>query len=253
MRITPSIFLVGDTEIGLSDGGDGHVFLIKGQSGIFLIDAGGGNDNGVSIIKNIEDEGFDPNKITHILITHHHRDHAAGANAIKECLGCKVWISDNTGKHLLEKGTDEELGIIYAKEHGMYAQDYVYTHCPVDYALGDGEEFEIGGVKIKAINVVGHSHDSLCFMMELDGRKCLFNGDTFFLGGLLGLLNYPMCSLDLYHTGMAKLKNLGIDALIPSHGLFCLKNGQAQIDKAIKSLDNIFVPYNIGQIPYPNS
>ena len=128
MRITPSIYLVGDTEMGITDGGDSHVFLIKGSSEIFLIDAGGGLDNGESLICSIESEGLNPTDINHVLLTHHHTDHARSAKSLKDRLGCEIWIGENTGRHLLEKGTDEELGVIYAKKHDMYAQDYIYIH-----------------------------------------------------------------------------------------------------------------------------
>ena len=249
MRITPSIYMVGDSDMGLTDGGDSHIFLINGPKGIFLIDAGGGKDGAESLLYTIKSEGFDPKKISHILITHHHTDHARSAKFLKDKLGCQIWISENTGKHLLEKGSDEELGVIFAKKHGMYAQDYVYFHCPVDHGINDGEEFEIGGVNIRAINVTGHSYDSLCYFMVLDNRRCLFNGDTFFYGGVMGLLNYPMSNIEGYHKDMPKLQGLNIDALFPSHGLFCLKNGQEHINKVIKNLDSIFVPYNIGQLP----
>ena len=129
----------------------------------------------------------------------------------------------------------------------MYEQDYVYIHCPVDYAINDGEEFNIAGVKITAINVIGHSSDSTCFIMELDGKRCLFNGDTFFSGGVIGLLNYPMSSLEDYHTGLPKLKGLKVDGLFPGHGIFTQKNGQDSIDAAIQQLDSIFVPNSVGQ------
>jgi len=246
MRITPSIYIVGSTPLGLTEGYDCHIYLIKGPSGIFLIDAGNGYDT-ETLFRNIEAEGFEPKDISHVLITHHHTDHARGAKAIKDALGCEVWISENTGRHLLQEGTDEELGIPFAKAHGMYAQDYVYIHCPVDHGIEDGEEFTIGGVNIKAINVIGHSHDSICYLMELDGRRCLFNGDTVYNGGIIGLLNYPMSSLMEYHEGLPKLKDLDIDGLFPGHGLFCLKNGQEHIDAALKNLDVIFVPPSVGQ------
>jgi glyoxylase-like metal-dependent hydrolase (beta-lactamase superfamily II) len=246
MRITSSLYLVGGTPEGLTDGNDCHVYLIKGQSGIFLIDAGNGYDT-EGLLHNIEMEGFNPKDISHILITHHHTDHARGARALKERIGCEVWISSNTGKHLLEKGTDEELGIIYAKAHGMYDQNYVYQHCPVAHGIEDGEEFDIAGVRIKAINVIGHSHDSMCFVMRLDGRTCLFNGDTFSYGGVLGLLNYPMSSLEWYHQGLPKLKGLGVDGLYPGHGIICIRNGQNVLDAALNQLHNIFVPQSVGQ------
>jgi len=104
---------------------------------------------------------------------------------------------------------------------------------------------------MQAYNITGHSYDSLCYVMNLDGRKCLFSGDAFFFGGLIGVLNYPMSSIEGYHLDMPKLSRLSIDALFPGHGLFCLKNGQSHIDKVIKNLDNIIMPYNFGQVPYP--
>ena len=246
MRISPSIYLVGGTAEGLTDGYDGHIYLVKGTDGLFLIDAGNGYDvDGLK--RNIEEEGFDFSDVKYLLITHHHTDHARGAKEIKERTGCEVWISNNTGKHLLEKGTDEELGIPYAKAHGMYAQDYVYIHCPVDRGVDDGEEFTICGVKVKAINVIGHSYDSLCFLMNLDRRKCLFNGDTVQFGGVIGLINYPMCNIADYHIGLPKLKDLGVDALLPGHGIITIKGGQATLDAAIKQLDSIFMPPSVGQ------
>lgn len=246
MRITPSLYLVGGTSEGLTDGYDCHVYLIRGQSGLFLIDAGNGYDT-EGLLRNIEIEGFNPKDISHILITHHHTDHARGARALRDRLGCEVWISSNTGKHLLEKGTDEELGVIYAKAHGMYEQNYVYQHCPVARAIDDGEEFDIAGIGIKAINVTGHSHDSMCFVMQLDGRKCLFNGDTFYYGGVIGLLNYPMSSLEWYHQGLPKLKGLDVEGLYPGHGIICIRNGQAVVEAALNQLHNIFVPQSVGQ------
>ncbi len=246
MRISPSIYLVGGTQEGLTEGPDGHIYLIKGPDGLILIDAGNGYDTD-GIESNIKEEGLDIGDITHLLITHHHTDHARGAKAIKDRTGCEVWISNNTGKHLLEEGTDEELGIPFAKAHGMYDDDYVYIHCPVDRGIDDGEEFEVCGVKIKAINVIGHSRDSVCFLMELDGRTCLFNGDTLQFGGVIGLINYPMCSIEDYHIGLPKLKGLGVDGLFPGHGIVTLKNGQAIIDAALKQLDNIFMPQSVGQ------
>ena len=154
MRITPSVHIVGSTVLGLTEGFDCYIYLVKGPDGIFLIDAGNGYDT-EGVLRNIRNEGFDPKDITHILITHHHTDHARGAKALKDAIGCEVWIGANTGKHLLQEGTDEELGIPYAKAHGMYAQDYYYIHCPVEHAIEDGETFTIGGLTINAINVIG--------------------------------------------------------------------------------------------------
>jgi hydroxyacylglutathione hydrolase len=249
MRITQSIYLVGDTPFGLTAGGDCHVYLIKAPSGLFMIDAGNGYDTD-GLVCSIKAEGFDPENISHILLTHHHTDHARGAKAIKDRFGCQVWISGNIGKYMLEEGNDEELWVNDGKACGLYAPDYFYIHCPVDHAVGDAEEFDIGEVRISALNIPGHSPDSVCYIMELEGLKCIFNGDIFFWGGILGLLNYPGSNLVDYHKTLPRLHGLGIDGFFPGHGLFCQRGGQSIIDSAIRNLKaGVFVPYSVGQMP----
>lgn len=249
MRITSSLYLVGDTPMGITAGGDCHVYLVEGPSGLLLIDAGNGYDT-EGLVRSIRDEGFDPADISHILLTHHHTDHARGAKALKDRFGCRVWIGGNMGKYFLEQGTDEELWVIDAKRCGLYAPDYVYIHCPVDHAVQDGEEFEAAGLSITALSVTGHSPDSVCYLMSLDGRRCLFNGDTFYWGGVLGMLNYPGSDLREYHRSLPRLRGLGIEGLYPGHGLFCVTGGQAVADAALNNLKaGVFVPFSVGQIP----
>jgi hydroxyacylglutathione hydrolase len=249
MRISPSIYLVGDTSMGITGGGDCHVYLVKGPDGIFLIDSGNGYDTD-GLVASIESEGFDPKDITHILLTHHHTDHARGAKALLDRYGCRGWISGNTGKYMLEHGSDEELWVNDAKRCGLYAPDYFYIHCPVDHAVQDGEEFDIAGVHIHALNITGHSPDSVCYTMKVDGLRCMFNGDAFYWGGVLGMLNYPGSDLREYHKSLPRLVDMGIDALLPGHGLFCIRGGQAIIDASIKNLKaGVFVPFMVGQIP----
>lgn len=247
MRITPSIFLVGDTSMGITVGGDCHVYLVQGTSGIFLIDAGNGYDT-PGLIRSIEAEGFKPSDISHILLTHHHTDHARGAKELRDRYGCQVWISGNMGKYFLEEGSDEELWVNDAKKCGLYVPDYFYIHCPVDHAVQDCEEFSIAGENITAFNIPGHSPDSVCYLMNLDGHRCLFNGDTLFYGGILGMLNYPGSDLRDYHRSLPHLRDLNVEGLFPGHGLFCIKGGQDIIEATWRHLKaGVFVPFSVGQ------
>ncbi len=249
MRISPSLSLVGDSSMGITSGGDCHVYLVKGPSGLLLIDAGNGYDT-EGLVRSVESDGHNPADITHILLTHHHTDHARGAKALKERYGCQVWISGNMGKFYLEEGTDEELWVNDAKRCGLYAPDYFYIHCPVDHAVQDEEEFDAAGLHITALNITGHSPDSVCYLMNVDGRRCLFNGDTFYWGGVLGMLNYPGSDLREYHRSLPRVLGLGIEGLYPGHGLFCLSGGQDVADAAVKNLKaGVFVPFSVGQIP----
>jgi len=56
-----------------------------------------------------------------------------------------------------------------------------------------------------------------------------------------------MCSIDDYHKGLHKLKNLSVEGLFPGHGILMLRNGQESIDAAFKQLDSIFMPHSVSQ------
>ncbi|HEU4902235.1 MAG TPA: MBL fold metallo-hydrolase, partial [Flavisolibacter sp.] len=55
----------------------------------------------------------------------------------------------------------------------------LYSH----QAFDDGYSIRIGKIKLTALNTPGHSPDSLCVVLEHDGRqKAVFTGDTLFVG-----------------------------------------------------------------------
>jgi hydroxyacylglutathione hydrolase len=52
------------------------------------------------------------------------------------------------------------------------------------YIARDGEEFQLGDVKIKALHTPGHTMESTCYLLtDLNGKPvALFSGDTLFIG-----------------------------------------------------------------------
>ena len=69
-----------------------------------------------------------------------------------------------------------------------------------------------------------------------------------FWQAIVGLINYPGSELAPYRTYLPRLAGLGIDALLPGHLLFTLRNGQAHIDLALARMAKSFVPLSIGQL-----
>src|SRR5690606_23669033 len=143
-----------------------------------MIDAGGGTD-GELILENIRRDGLDPSEIKALLLTHNHFDHSCGAAEIREKTGCKVYISNST-KGLLENGSAEEAGLDAAKRQGTYPPNFVYRNCTVDVGLNGGERIEAAGLEFEAIAVDGHSPDSICYLVEIGGKRNLFAGDVLF-------------------------------------------------------------------------
>ncbi len=240
MKIVTGIYLVGAGMLGLSHPNDSYIYLLDGGSECALIDAGVGL--GIErIFANIEEEGFDPAKIKKVILTHTHADHAGGCKGIREELGCTILVPAHEVS-LLEKGTDEELGLVLAKESGIYSRDYLFPHCSADDAVSNGDTIEVGELQLKAIHIPGHSPGSTCYLLEKGGKHILFSGDVVFYEGEIGLLNYWGSNLADYRSYINRLAGLSVDVLLPGHKLFTLREGQQHIDRAISALKKLWVP-----------
>lgn len=229
MRLAPQLYLVGSGEVGLSDPDDCHVYLLDGGDEYALIDAGFGTDRSFDgILATMTREGLDPARLRSILLTHWHGDHAAGARRLREHFGCRV-VAPAGERAFVEAGRD---GV---------------PSSPVDLAVDDGDELRVGALTLTAHCVPGHSEATTAYRVDLPLGRALFAGDIVFGNGILGLLNYPGSDLANYRRYLGRLAGLGVDALLPSHLLFTLGNGQRHIDLALKRLQEGFVPYSIGQ------
>lgn len=248
MRLTNEIFVVGGKQLGLSGPWDSHIYLIKGRDGLVMIDAGAG-DYVETIAENIQSEGFNPRDINALLITHNHPDHACGAAELRELTGCEVYISAHS-RAQLQSGDEHSAGLATAKEMKIYPPDFSYRNCIVDHEVRDQEEIKVAGITFTAIGVEGHSPDSVCYLVELNGKRHLFSGDVLFYGGILGLINFPGSSMSGYRKELKKLSGLKIDGLFPGHMLFTLNGGQEHIDVAIEQCRKSTVPQTIGQMGY---
>lgn len=90
----------------------------------------------------------------------------------------------------------------------------------------DGEVFNIGKLKIKAIHTPGHTLESTCYLLEDESGSphCLFTGDTLFVGdvGRPDLFSGNMTKEDLaslMYDSLQKIKTLPGNVIIyPAHG-----------------------------------
>ena len=112
-------------------------------------------------------------KLTHILVTHHHFDHVAGAAELKRASGCVVIGPD-----------DPRIGAL-------------------DEAVSDGEDVEAGPWSLKVLSTPGHSHTHISFYAP--GFGLLWTGDTLFAGGCGRLFD---CPPELMWSSLQKLARL---------------------------------------------
>ncbi|WP_200976147.1 rhodanese-like domain-containing protein [Echinicola sp. 20G] len=94
-------------------------------------------------------------KIKYVFETHFHADFVSGHKDLAEKTGAKIVFGPTKAKLGFEA--------VVAK---------------------DGEEFEVGGVKIQVIHTPGHTMESSCYLLtnEEGKQEAIFTGDTLFIG-----------------------------------------------------------------------
>ena len=95
------------------------------------------------------------------------------------------------------------------------------------YNAKDGEDFNLGKVKIRVLHTPGHTPESSCFLLidEDDNKHAIFTGDTLFVGDvgrpdlLDGVLSSETLAGMMYDSLTKKIKTLPDDVIVyPAHG-----------------------------------
>lgn len=111
----------------------------------------------------------------------------------------------------------------------IYASKLVNAFYP-HQTFDEGDEINLGDIKLKALHTPGHSPDSICIVLHHEGKdKVVFTGDTLFIGDCgrpdlrEGAGNIKATRNDLakqmYHSLRDKLMPLANDVVVyPAHG-----------------------------------
>jgi hydroxyacylglutathione hydrolase len=246
LQLAERIHLVGSGSFGfdLTDSYDCHIYLLDGGSELGLIDVGAGM--GVAqTISNIRRAGFDPALVRHILCTHAHGDHAGGAAQMRALVpNAELAVSRDVARFVRE-GDEVATSVAAAKTIGVYPSDYRLEPCAVEREVADGERIAIGDLTVECIETPGHAVGHLSFLLDHAGSRFLFGGDAVFHGGTILLQNIYDCSLEATIASLRKMRALSIDALLPGHFAFSLRDGQRHIEKANEALDQMLIPNQV--------
>jgi len=245
MKIQERIYLAGSEQFGLSHAMDCNCYVIDGGSELAIVDSGLGL--GVDdICANMSRLGLALDRLRHILITHSHNGHWGGADLLRNKTGATVWA--HAGAAPLMADITHDPGIRLNLRFGRYPANYMPQPCAVDNTFREGDSISVGEVRVQVIHTRGHTADSCCLLLDSDGRRSLFTGDTVFYGGKLGILNLESCVLADYRADIGKLAGLKVDNLFPGHGVFVLRRGQRHIDRAIHKLGDFVLPESFFEV-----
>ena len=137
--------------------------------------------------------------VSHILVTHTHRDHSPAARALKAATGAQIW---GCAPLVLEDG-------------GPRVETGFDTGYAPDHVMADGDSVQGPGWTLEAVATPGHTSNHLCFSFR-EGRA-LFSGDHV-MGWSTTVIAPPDGDMAAYVASLEKL--LGRDEITyyPTHG-----------------------------------
>ncbi len=163
VTVVPGVHLLGLTFPNAS-------YVVETEAGLALVDTCAEED-ARPVIEQVEALGLDVRRIKLILLTHCHADHALGAQRLRAISGAKV-CAGRGDCAVLRSGTDRDA--IYS----VFTMPQRPHPTDVDVELAGGEELDLGGSRFHAIATPGHTPGSMCYLLERDGLRILFTGDT---------------------------------------------------------------------------
>jgi glyoxylase-like metal-dependent hydrolase (beta-lactamase superfamily II) len=144
--------------------------------------------------------------ITHILLTHAHRDHVDGL----------AWLQSLTGAVTLGAGRGPRPAVgVGDPTTSPSGGDFADWDFKPDILLRHGEMFAAGDVPLTAIHTPGHAPDHLCF--ALDGQPILFSGDHV-MGWSTSVIAPPEGHMGDYLASLEHLLTRSEALYLPGHG-----------------------------------
>ncbi|GGK75003.1 MBL fold metallo-hydrolase [Mangrovihabitans endophyticus] len=214
-EVAPGVFRIADTC---------HVYVVRApdEAGpahagtAVAIDFGSGR-----VLDHLAEMGVD--RITDVLMTHHHRDQGQGLPRAVAA-GIRVHVPP------VERDHFAELDEVWAG-HAVY-NDYnlrqerfsLLESVPVAEVVPEYRRCDYAGTTVEVVPTPGHTTGSVSYLMERDGRRIAFTGDLIHSPGRVWSLAATQWSFtENEGPAMTVLSSLqlaarDLDLLLPSHG-----------------------------------
>jgi glyoxylase-like metal-dependent hydrolase (beta-lactamase superfamily II) len=207
VQVAPNVFRYRDTV---------NVYLIRREREAILVDFGSGD-----ILDRLAEYGVD--RVTDVLMTHHHRDGAQGlGRAASE--GIRIWVP--ASERRLFEAIDEHWQGRHLENYYDLREDRfsLLASVPVTGVVEDYRRRSFGGIEVFTLPTPGHTLGSVSYLIEVDGRRLAFTGDLVAAPGKV----HSLAATQWTYTGIEglgatilsglDLADHAPDALLPAHG-----------------------------------
>ena len=170
---------------------------IVGHGAVAVIDPGPLLDSHVDALV----RALGRERVTHIVITHTHRDHSPAARPLKQATGAPTYGFGPHGSDRADGGGEVEEGA---------DRDFV-----PDIRVRDGDRIEGDGWTLEAVHTPGHTSNHLCY--ALLEENALFPGDHV-MGWSTTVVSPPDGDMRAYMRSLERLRARGEEVFWPTHG-----------------------------------
>lgn len=234
-----AVHMVGGGGMGVSHQTDSHTYVLDAGGESALIDTGSGIKPEL-IRKNLERDGIDPARISTILLTHSHWDHARGCAFWRQATGAKVAAHEDAVDTLENTLWPD----FHLAQHGIGS-----SRTQVDTRLRHGSRVKVGKLELEVLHSHGHSPDSICIFTSFGPHRVLFSGDTVFAEGGHGTVTADT-DFKKYRASVKRLVQYNLTALLPGHKQFVLADGDEHVKLLDRKMSGTWTDVTATRVPF---
>ncbi len=204
------------------------VFLVRHEHGLLAIDAG--FPGWAYAVLTAAQSLPEPNRITHVVLTHAHSDHVGGAGILATECGAEILCSE-TERPFIEDGRSLataacSLGAKLSLTLNHWTQQRKVPPVKITGTVAAGDQ--IGGLSV--VEMPGHTPGQIALVHERD-RLVLCADALFNVRGQIGYDPAPGVTADIgaAEQSMRRLADIGVDDVAPSHGPALLGDARERI------------------------
>jgi glyoxylase-like metal-dependent hydrolase (beta-lactamase superfamily II) len=198
-RLDSEVTRIVAPNAGMMTGAGTNTYLV-GTREVIVVDPGPDDESHVQAISNAG-----AGRITWILCTHTHFDHAPAAARLKALTGAKIAA-------MSAPLTDHDCRL------------------DPDRRLAPDDLIQCDGMFLRAVHTPGHASNHVCFLLSSNGM--LFTGDHIMQGSTV-VIWPPDGNMRAYLDSLRRLLALDIRVLAPGHG-YLIESPHAEVERLIQ-------------------
>jgi glyoxylase-like metal-dependent hydrolase (beta-lactamase superfamily II) len=196
-------------------------YAVASAEGAYLVDTGL-DPSGEAMLAGLRAVGRGPNDLTSIFLTHWHNDHTAGAAALRELTGARVWYPEAERAHFSQQAVSGLRAWLAARTPELgplgVLKGLLGSAPPraveADAYPADGEELAHGVV---ALHTPGHTPGHFSYWDP--ALRALFSGDALAVcrGQVSFMSRFLTDDLEAGLASLRRLMDLEAEVLCPGH------------------------------------